>query len=142
MKTFRESIFLRVMCATLFILAHVCLMIVFLTFYTLLYFIIFFVIFHRFYVWFHDYFQLNLFIRDFASRIYIIINAYFFFSLFFANHFIFFIYNFECMISLIFFIIFAFSFLMFWNIFLTFILYIIISNFSRRKIVVETTFLT
>ena len=65
----------------------------------------------------------------------------FFFSLFLANHFTFFIYNLECMISLIFFIIFVSLFLMFWNMFLTFILCIIIPNFSRRKIVVETMFL-
>ena len=83
---------------------------------------------------------INLF-AIFASRIYVIINAYFFFSLFLASHFTFFIYNFECMISLIFFIIFVFSFLMSWSMLLIFTLYIIISDFSRRKVVVETTFL-
>ena len=77
----------------------------------------------------------------FTSRIHVIINAYFFFSLFFASHFTLSIYNFECMISSIFFIIFAFSFLMSWNMFLIFISCIIISDFSRRKIVVEATFL-
>ena len=83
---------------------------------------------------------INLF-AIFASRIYVIINAYFFFLLFLASHFTFFTCNLECMISSIFFIIFAFSFLMFWDMLLILILYIIISNFSHRKIVVETTFL-
>ena len=76
----------------------------------------------------------------FASRIHVIINAYFFFSLFLANYFTFFIYNFECMISLIFFIIFISSFLMSWNMLLIFISCIIISNFSRCKIIVKTIF--
>ena len=83
---------------------------------------------------------INLF-AIFASRIHVIINMYFFFSLSFVNHFTLFIYNFECMISSIFFIIFVSSFLMSWNMFLIFILYIIISNLLRRKIVVKTTFL-
>ena len=77
----------------------------------------------------------------FASRIHVIINAYFFLSQFLANHFTFFIYNFKCMISSTFFIIFVSSFLMFWNMFLIFISCIIILNLSRRKIVVEITFL-
>ena len=81
---------------------------------------------------------INLF-AVFASRIHVIIDAYFFFLLFLESHFTFFIYNFECMISSIFFIIFVFFFLMSWNMFLTFISYIIILNFSRRKIVVEAT---
>ena len=76
-----------------------------------------------------------------ASRIHVIINMYFFFLLFLASHFTLFTCNFECMISSIFFIIFISSFLMFWDMFLISISCIIISNLSRRKIVVETTFL-
>ena len=83
---------------------------------------------------------INLF-ATFALRIHVIIDTYFFFSLFFASHFTFFIYNFKCIISLIFFIIFAFLFLISWSMFLIFISCIIISDFSCRKIVVETTFL-
>ena len=83
---------------------------------------------------------INLF-AAFASRIHVIINAYFFFSLFLESYFTFFICNFKCMISSIFFIIFVLFFLMFWNMFLIFISCIIISNFSRRKVAVETTFL-
>ena len=83
---------------------------------------------------------INLF-ATFASRIHIIINAYFFFSLFLINYFTFFICNLKCMISSIFFIIFVFFFLMFWDMLLIFISYIIISNLSRRKVVVEMTFL-
>ena len=75
----------------------------------------------------------------FASRIHVIINAYFFFSLFLASHFTLSTYNLECMISSIFFIIFASSFLMSWNMLLIFTSCIITSNFSRRKIVVEAT---
>ena len=81
---------------------------------------------------------INLF-AAFASRIHVIINAYFFFSLFLENHFTLFICNLECMISSIFFIVFAFSFLMSWGMFLIFISCIIISNFSRRKTVVKMT---
>ena len=81
---------------------------------------------------------INLFATS-ASRTHVIINAYFFFSLFLASHFTFSIYNFECMILSTFFIIFASSFLMSWNMFLIFISYIIISDFSRCKAVVETT---
>ena len=66
MKTFRELMFLRVICATLFIFANIRSMIIFLTFCALFYFAIFFIIFHRFYVWFYDHFQLNQFIRDFC----------------------------------------------------------------------------
>ena len=83
---------------------------------------------------------INLFATS-ALRIHVIINAYFFFSLFLANHFTLFIYNLECMISWIFFIIFASSFLMSWNMLLTFISCIIILNLSRRKTAVEATFL-
>ena len=83
---------------------------------------------------------INLFVA-FASRIHVILDAYFFFSLFLESHFTFFTYNFECMISSIFFIVFAFFFLMSWNMLLIFISCIIISNLSRRKIAVEATFL-
>ena len=83
---------------------------------------------------------INLF-AVFTLRTHIIINAYFFFLLFLTNYFIFFIYNFKCIISFIFFIIFVFLFLMFWNMFLTFVSCIIISNFSHRKAVVKAMFL-
>ena len=83
---------------------------------------------------------INLF-ATFASRIHIIIKTYFFFSWSLTNHFTLSIYNFKCMISSVFSIIFTFSFLMFWSMFLTFISCIIISNLSRLKIVVITTFL-
>ena len=83
---------------------------------------------------------INLF-ATFASRTHIIINAYFFLSQFFANHFTLFICNLECIISSTFFIIFISSFLMFWNMLLTFTSCIIILNLSRRKIAVEATFL-
>ena len=82
---------------------------------------------------------INLFAIS-TSRIHIIINAYFFFSLFLTNHFTFFIYNIECMMSSIFFIIFVLSFLMSENMLLIFILCIITFDLSRRKIVVLTTF--
>ena len=81
---------------------------------------------------------INLFATS-ALRIHVIINTYFFFSLFLTSHFTLFICNFECMISSIFFIIFVSSFLMSWSLFLIFISCIIISDFSRRKVVVETT---
>ena len=81
---------------------------------------------------------INLFAIS-TSRIHIIINMYFFFSLFLTNHFIFFIYNFKCMMLSTFFIIFAFSFLIFKNMLLTFILYIITLDLSRQKIVILTT---
>ena len=84
---------------------------------------------------------INLF-AAFASRTHIIIKAYFFFSWFLASHFTLSIYNFKCMISSIFLITFAPSFLMFWNMLLTFTSCIIISNFSRLRIVVIATFLT
>ena len=74
-----------------------------------------------------------------ASRIHIIINAYFFFSFFLTSRFIFFIYNFECIMSSVFFIIFVSSFLMFENMLLIFISCIITLDFSRRRIVVLTT---
>ena len=77
----------------------------------------------------------------FASRTHIIIKTYFFFLWFLANHFTLSIYNSECMISSIFSITFALSFLMFWNMLLIFISCIIISNLSRLKIVVIATFL-
>ena len=83
---------------------------------------------------------INLF-AVFASRTHIIIKTYFFFSWSLASHFTFFIYNFECMISSIFLIVFAFSFLMSWNMFLIFISCIIILNFSRLRIAVIATFL-
>ena len=65
MRTFCETMLLRIMCAALFIFARICSMIIILTFYALFSSAISFVIFHCFYVWFHDYFQLNQFIRDF-----------------------------------------------------------------------------
>ena len=83
---------------------------------------------------------INLF-AIFASRIHIIIKTYFFFLWFLTSHFTLFIYNFECMISSIFLITFASSFLMSWNMFLTFISCIIILNLSRRRIAVIATFL-
>ena len=84
---------------------------------------------------------INLFVVT-APRIHVIINAYFFFSLFLKSHFTFFIYNLKCMISSTFFIVFVLFFLMSWNMFLTFTSCIITSNFSRCKVVVETTSLT
>ena len=84
---------------------------------------------------------INLF-AVFASRIHVIIDEYFFFSLFLASHFTLFIYNLECMISSIFFIIFVFSFLMSWSMLLILTSCIIISNFSRCKVVVKMTSLT
>ena len=81
---------------------------------------------------------INLF-TIFASRIYVIINAYFFFLLFLMNYFIIFICTFECMITLTLFITFAFLFLIFYNILLIFISCIIILNFSRRRVAVVTT---
>ena len=83
---------------------------------------------------------INLFAIS-ASRIHIIINTYFFFSFSLTSHFISSICNSECMMSSILFIIFAFLFLMFENMFLIFISCIITFDFSRRKIVVLTTFL-
>ena len=67
---------------------------------------------------------------------------FFFFSLFLTSHFIFFICNFECMMTSIFFTIFASSFLIFYNMLLILISCIIISNLSRRKVAVVATFLT
>ena len=55
---------------------------------------------------------INLF-ATFALRTYNIIKIYFFFSWFLANHFMLFIYNFECIISSVFSIIFASLFLIF-----------------------------
>ena len=81
---------------------------------------------------------INLFAAS-ASRTHIIIDAYFFLSQFLASHFTLFICNLECMISPAFSIIFASSFLMSWNMLLTFISCIIISDFSRRKVAVEAT---
>ena len=84
---------------------------------------------------------INLF-AIFALRIYVIINAYFFFSLFLISYFAFFSCNFECMMTSIFFIIFAFSSLMFCDMLLTFISCIIILNLSRRKVAVVIISLT
>ena len=50
MKTFYEMIFLRIMCAALFIFARICSMIIILTFYALFNSAVSFVIFHYFYV--------------------------------------------------------------------------------------------
>ena len=72
---------------------------------------------------------------------YVIMNAYFFISLFLTSHFIFSICNFECIMTSILFIIFAFSLLMFCNIFLIFISCIIILNSLRWKVAVAATFL-
>ena len=67
MKIFCGMMFLRTMCAALFILAKICLIIIILTFYALFNSAIFFIIFHCFYVWLHNYFQLNQFIRNFCA---------------------------------------------------------------------------
>ena len=63
------------------------------------------------------------------------------FLIFLINYFIFSICNFECIMTSILFIIFAFSLLMFFDMTLIFISCIIISNFSQRRVAVITTFL-
>ena len=133
--------FLPAVYVTLFISANIYSMIIFLTLYTLLNFIISFVIFYCFMFDFMIKFNwINLF-SIFVLRTYVIMNAYFFFLLFLTSHFIFFICNLEYMMTLIFFITFASSFLMFCDMILTFTLCIIILNFSQRKVAVITTFL-
>ena len=84
---------------------------------------------------------INLF-AVFAPRTHIIIETYFFFSWFLASHFTLSICNFECMISSVFSIAFALSFLMSWNMFLIFISCIIISDLLRLRIIVIATSLT
>ena len=68
-------------------------------------------------------------------------NIYFFFLFFLTNHFIFFICNFECIMTSTFFIIFVSLFLISYNMFLTFISCIIILNLSRQKVAIVMTFL-
>ena len=65
-----------------------------------------------------------------------------FFLAFFDKSFYFFICNLECMITLTFFVTFAFLLLIFYNILLTFILCIIDSKLSQWKFIIVIIFLT
>ena len=67
MKIFCKMMLLRTVCAALFAFAKVCSMIIILTFCALFNSAVSFVIFYYFYVWLHNYFQLNQPIRGLCA---------------------------------------------------------------------------